>query len=102
MSQGARIAECVAAPVANRRAARRRVNPAELSNLPARKGRAGALAFFDEIGVHGVTETRIRNATERGQLRRYKLAGHNWYSEVDLWEWLQSMATGGQIAGDAA
>ncbi|WP_139792045.1 hypothetical protein [Prescottella equi] len=80
----------------------RLVNPAELSNLPARRGKAQAVEFFKEIGVQGITETAIRNATERGGLRRFKIAGMNWYSDADLWEWLQGMATGGRVGGDAA
>jgi hypothetical protein len=71
------------------------VNREVLSNRPTRKGRPGAKAFFAEIGVHGITDTRIRNATEQGELRRYKIAGHNWYADVDLWDWLQSLASGG-------
>ncbi|MBM4728828.1 hypothetical protein GS446_19685 [Rhodococcus hoagii] len=81
---------------------RRYINPAELSNLPTRRGKAQAVEFFKEIGVQGITETRIRNATERGELRRFKIAGMNWYSDADLWIFLQGMATGGRMGGDAA
>lgn len=71
------------------------VNPDELSNIPTRKGRDGALSFFHEIGVEGITETRIRNATEQKELRRFKIAGMLYYADRDLWDFLQSMASGG-------
>ena len=72
------------------------INPDELSNTPTRKGREGALEFYAEIGVDGITSTRIRNGSERGELRKFKIAGHNWYADRDLWDWLQSLASGGQ------
>lgn len=80
----------------NQRPRRVVINPDDLSNLPTRKGRAGAVEFFAEIGVPGLTETRIRNGTEQGELRRFKIAGHNWYSDRDLWEFLQGLASGGR------
>lgn len=79
-----------------RPARRAPINREELSNLPTRKGRAGAVQFFHEIGVQGITDTRIRNATEKGELRRFKIAGQNWYSDRDLWDFLQSLAIGGR------
>lgn len=75
---------------------RRPIDRDELSNLPTRQGRPGAKAFFAEIGVHGITDTRIRTATEGGTLRRFRIAGHNWYSDRDLWDWLMTLASGGQ------
>lgn len=95
MSQLAQTAQRVAAPPPNRQQRRHPINRDELSNLPTRKGREGALEFFREIGVTGITPTRVRNAQESGELRRYVLAGHAWYTDVDLWDWLQSMAQGG-------
>jgi len=86
-------------PAANR-AHRKPVRREELSNLPTRKGRPGALQFFAEIGVSGVTDTRIRAASERGEVRRYTLGGHAWYADSDLFDWLQSLASGGR-GGDA-
>ncbi|MDV7246761.1 MULTISPECIES: hypothetical protein [Rhodococcus] len=83
-------------PAPNHRPRRIAINPDDLSNLPTRKGRAGAVEFFAEIGVAGITETRIRNATEQGELRRFKIAGHNWYSDRDLWDFLQGLASGGR------
>ena len=75
---------------------RRPIVADELSNLPTRKGRAGAKAFFAEIGVEGITDTRIRTASESGALRKFRIAGHNWYADRDLFEWLQSLASGGR------
>lgn len=98
MSQLTPIAQSVADPQPNRQQRRHPVNREELSNLPTRKGKAGALEFFREIGVTGITPTRLRYAQERGELRRYTLAGHAWYADVDLWDWLQSLASGGQEA----
>lgn len=91
----------IAAPASNGQLTRgadrqRPINPDELLNTPTRKGRDGARTFYEEIGVHGITDTRIRNATERGQLRRFKIAGHNWYADRDLWDFLQALASGGQ------
>lgn len=74
---------------------RRRINPDDLSTHPTRKGRGEALQFFAELGVHGLTETRLRTATEDGSLRRFRIAGHNWYADRDLWDWLMSLASGG-------
>ncbi len=75
---------------------RRPIVADELSNLPTRKGRPGAKAFFAEIGVEGITDTRIRTASESGQLRKFMMAGHNWYADRDLFEWLLSLASGGR------
>ena len=75
---------------------RRPIVADELSNLPTRKGRPGAKAFFAEIGVEGITDTRIRTASESGQLRKFMIAGHNWYADRDLFEWLLSLASGGR------
>lgn len=85
----------------NRPARRAPINREELSNLPTRKGRAGAVQFFHGIGVQGITDTRIRNATEQKELRRFKIAGQNWYSDRDLWDFLQSLAEGGRKDGVA-
>ncbi|MDV2476402.1 hypothetical protein F8M49_15650 [Rhodococcus zopfii] len=60
------------------------------------------MSFFLEIGIEGITETRIRNATEGGELRRFKIAGQNYYSDRDLWDFLQSLAIGGRRNGGAA
>lgn len=71
------------------------VNREALPSHPTRKGREGALGFFEEIGVAGITPTRLRTATEDGSLRRFRVAGHNWYADRDLWDWLMSLASGG-------
>ncbi|MCX2756595.1 MULTISPECIES: hypothetical protein [unclassified Gordonia (in: high G+C Gram-positive bacteria)] len=71
------------------------VNREALPSHPTRKGREGALRFFEEIGVTGITPTRLRTATEDGSLRRFRVAGHNWYADRDLWDWLMSLASGG-------
>ncbi len=94
MSQAARSAAVASPPPARPR--RHPINRDELSNLPTRKGKEGALQFFAEIGVNGITPTRIRTCTEDGSLRRFVLAGHPWYADVDLWDWLQSLAKGGR------
>lgn len=75
---------------------RRPVRREDLDNTPTRKGRDGAMAFFAEIGVRGITSTRLRTATEDKSLRRFRIAGHNWYADRDLWDWLQSLASGGR------
>lgn len=85
-------------PAPSRPVRRAPINPDKLSNLPTRQGRDGAVQFFHEIGVQGITDTRIRNATEKGELRRFKIAGQNWYSDRDLWDFLQSLAIGGRGA----
>lgn len=89
----------MAAP--NRPARRAPINRDELSNLPTRKGRAGAVSFFLEMGIDGITETRIRNATEQKELRRFKIAGQNYYTDRDLWDFLQGLAVGGRKDGAA-
>ncbi|KXO91299.1 hypothetical protein [Tsukamurella pseudospumae] len=98
MSQLTQTAQRVATPAPNRQQQRSIVNRDELSNLPTRKGREGALEFFREMGITGITPTRLRYAQERGELRRFTLAGHSWYADVDLWDWLQTLASGGQEA----
>ncbi|WP_270485991.1 hypothetical protein [Gordonia jacobaea] len=75
---------------------RRPIVADELSNLPTRKGRDGGLQFFAEIGVYGITPTRLRTASEDGSLRKFRIAGHTWYADRDLFEWLQSLASGGR------
>ncbi|OLT44467.1 hypothetical protein BJF87_07685 [Gordonia sp. CNJ-863] len=97
MSQAvARTAPAFAPAPQNRGQRRHPINRDELSNLPTRKGRPGAKAFFAEIGVHGITDTRIRTASEDASLRKFRIAGHNWYADRDLWDWLQSLASGGR------
>lgn len=92
----ARPASAVAPSPPNRAQRRHPINRDDLDNRPTRQGRPGAKAFFAEIGVHGITDTRIRTATEKAELRRYRIAGHNWYADRDLWDWLQTLASGGQ------
>lgn len=98
MSQLTPIAQSVAEPRNNRAQRRHPVDPEALDNRPTRKGRGGALEFFREMGITGITPTRLRYAQERGELRRYTLAGHAWFSDADLWDWLQTLASGGQEA----
>ncbi|MFC6014094.1 hypothetical protein [Nocardia lasii] len=37
----------------------------------------------------------VRSATERRQLRVFKISASNWYSERDLYDWVMSLARGG-------
>lgn len=67
----------------------------DYSELPRIKGRAGALEFITrELGVQ-VSPTMVRTATERRQLRVFKISASNWYSERDLYRWVLSLARGG-------
>lgn len=90
-----------AVPVNTNRQSRRPILPDDLSNLPSRRGRPGALEFFREIGVIGITDNRIKNAALSGELRKFRIAGHTWFSDADLLRWLLSLASGGQGGGDA-
>lgn len=74
----------------------RQLRREDFSNLPTRKGREGAKAFFAEIGVHSITDSRLRHATESGELKRFKIASHNWYADADLFDFLMSLASGGR------
>ena len=98
MSQLAQTAQRVATPAPSRRQRQHPVNRDELSNIPTRKGIPGVLDFLDELGVHGISPTRIKNASQDGELRRFVISGHLWYADRDIWDFLESLASGGQEA----
>lgn len=98
MSQLVQTAQRVATAAPNRQQRRHPVNRDELSNVPTRKGVRGVQQFLEEIGVSGIAPTRIRNASQDGELRRFVISGHLWYADRDIWDFLESLASGGQEA----
>ncbi|MBF6161357.1 hypothetical protein IU438_04775 [Nocardia cyriacigeorgica] len=68
---------------------------AEYSELPTIYGAHGVIAFArDEMGVT-LTESLVRRATEARRLQVFKLSTRNVYSERGIYDWIMSLARGG-------
>lgn len=75
--------------------AARRIDPAELSDMPTIKGAAGVIEFArEQLGVT-LTPSLVRRATEARKLRVTKVSTRNTYSELDIYLWIKSMGQGG-------
>ncbi|MBF6131608.1 hypothetical protein IU501_01130 [Nocardia otitidiscaviarum] len=79
--------------------AARRIDPAELSELPTIYGTSGVVKYaHGELGVT-VTDSLVRRATETRRLRVFKISTRNVYSERGIYDWIMSLGRGGENFG---
>ncbi|WP_280215884.1 hypothetical protein [Nocardia cyriacigeorgica] len=68
----------------------------DFSELPTIRGLNGALAFVhNELGVPWITPFALRKASESGQLKSFMINRGYTYAERDLYDWIMSLARGG-------
>ncbi|MBF6260199.1 hypothetical protein IU468_28475 [Nocardia farcinica] len=68
----------------------------DYSELPTIRGLNGALRFVqDELRVPWVTANALPKGSESGQLKSFMINRGYSYSERDLYQWILSLARGG-------